>query len=185
MLKTRRLLIISILSTMAFILMVFDFPLPFLPPFLKLDFSDVPVVIIALIFGPIAALATSLLKSSLYFMLISHEPVGVVASFLASIILTLGFYYTIKMSKNKGQYILLSIVTISSLVLVMVLMNYFVLLPMYSMITNLSNLTDNMKVIISAGIVPFNLIKGVISIIVFTLAYYKVYPILYKHRRDC
>lgn len=178
-------LIISILSTMAFILMIFDFPLPFLPPFLKLDFSDIPVVIIALIFGPAAAIIATLLKSSIYFLLISHEPVGVVASCLASVILVLGFYYTIKLAKGSVQYILLSALNISLLILVMVIMNYFVLLPMYSMIINLNNLTDNLKVIISVGIVPFNLIKGIILILTFTLTYYKIYPTLQRQKRDC
>ena len=42
------------LSSIAYLLMMLDFPFPGLPPFLKIDFSDVPALIAAIIFGPIA-----------------------------------------------------------------------------------------------------------------------------------
>ena len=43
--QTKRLITISMLSAVAFILMFIKFPIPFLPPYLTLDFGDVPALL--------------------------------------------------------------------------------------------------------------------------------------------
>ncbi|MBX8357473.1 riboflavin transporter RibU, partial [Staphylococcus aureus] len=47
----------------------------------------------------------------------------------------------------------------------------FVLLPLYGMIFNLADIANNLKVIIVSGIIPFNIIKGIVISIVFILLY--------------
>ena len=49
--KTKRLLTVSMLIAISFILMFLKFPLPFLPPYLTMDFSDVPVLVATFTFG--------------------------------------------------------------------------------------------------------------------------------------
>ena len=44
--------------------------------------------------------------------------------------------------------------------IVLSILNYFVLLPLYGMIFNLGDVFTNLKVIILSGIIPFNIIKG-------------------------
>ena len=46
-------------------LQIFDFPVPFAPPFYKLDFSEVPVLICSFAMGPVAGVASELLKNVL------------------------------------------------------------------------------------------------------------------------
>ena len=49
------LVLIAMLSALAFILMFFEFPLPFLAPsFYELDFSELPVLIGTFSMGPVA-----------------------------------------------------------------------------------------------------------------------------------
>ena len=43
--QNKRLITISMLSAVAFVLTFIKFPLPFLPPYLTLDFSDVPTLL--------------------------------------------------------------------------------------------------------------------------------------------
>lgn len=62
--------------------------------------------------------------------------------------------------------------------LFMSLMNYFVLLPLYGQIMNLADLTHNLKLIVSAGIIPFNLIKGIVISIIYILVFDKLKTII-------
>ena len=55
--------------------------------------------------------------------------------------------------------------------IVLSILNYFVLLPLYGMIFNLADIANNLKVIIVSGIIPFNIIKGIVISIVFILLY--------------
>ena len=57
---------VAMLSSIAYLLMMLDFPFPGLPPFLKIDFSDVPALIAAIIFSPIAGVIVEAIKNILY-----------------------------------------------------------------------------------------------------------------------
>ncbi|MEI3326919.1 MAG: hypothetical protein V8R64_10950 [Thomasclavelia sp.] len=41
--KTKKLVLIAVLGALSAVLMVFRFPLPFMPPFLSFDFAGVPI----------------------------------------------------------------------------------------------------------------------------------------------
>ncbi len=59
---------VAVLGTLAFILMMLQFPLLPSAPFLKLDFSDIPALIGGLLFGPLAVILVELIKMC-YFIL--------------------------------------------------------------------------------------------------------------------
>ena len=62
----KRAAVIGMLSALAVILQIFEFPLLFLAPgFYKLDFSEVPVMIAGFGLGPVAGVLTELLKNVL------------------------------------------------------------------------------------------------------------------------
>ena len=65
--QNKRLITISMLSAIAFILTFLKFPLPFLPPYLTLDFSDVPTLLATFIFGPLSGLLVALIKNCLLY----------------------------------------------------------------------------------------------------------------------
>ncbi|MGO1760210.1 MAG: ECF transporter S component, partial [Mammaliicoccus vitulinus] len=58
------------------------------------------------------------------------------------------------------------------------LMNYFVLLPLYGQIMNLADLAHNLKMIVSAGIIPFNLIKGIVISVIYLVIFDKLKTII-------
>ncbi|MDT3972846.1 ECF transporter S component, partial [Staphylococcus saprophyticus] len=80
--QTKRLITISMLSAVAFILMFIKFPIPFLPPYLTLDFGDVPALLATFILGPVAGLIVEFIKNLLNFLFNIGDPVGPVANFL-------------------------------------------------------------------------------------------------------
>ena len=61
-LSTRKLTMVGMFSAIAAILMIFEFPLPFAPAFYKLDFSEIPVLITAFAFGPVAGVMVEFCK---------------------------------------------------------------------------------------------------------------------------
>ena len=60
-----KVVLIAILGAMAYLLMLLDFPLPFMPPFLSFDLAQIPEVIGTLILGPISGITIALLKELL------------------------------------------------------------------------------------------------------------------------
>ena len=84
--SVKALVAIGMLSSISYVLMLLNFPLPPFPNFLMIDFSDIPALIAALIFGPVAGILVELFKNILdYFMTGSATgvPVGNIANFVA------------------------------------------------------------------------------------------------------
>ncbi|WP_233436664.1 ECF transporter S component [Macrococcoides canis] len=171
--KTRRLITVSLLSAVAFLLMFLKFPLPFLPPYLTIDLSDIPAIIALFTVGPLGAVGVEIIKNLLNFLVNMSDPVGPAANFLAgtSFILTL---YAV--TKGRRQRLIAGFLCATIVMtIVMSIMNYFVLLPLYGMIMNFSDIANNLKVIITAGIIPFNIIKGIL-LAILSIILLKVLP---------
>lgn len=66
--QNKRLITISMLSAIAFVLTFIKFPIPFLPPYLTLDFSDVPSLLATFTFGPVAGIVVALVKNLLNYL---------------------------------------------------------------------------------------------------------------------
>ena len=81
--QNKRLITISMLSAIAFVLTFIKFPIPFLPPYLTLDFSDVPSLLATFTFGPVAGIIVALVKNLLNYLFSMGDPVGPFANFLA------------------------------------------------------------------------------------------------------
>lgn len=178
--QNKRLITISMLSAIAFILTFLKFPLPFLPPYLTLDFSDVPTLLATFTFGPLSGLLVALIKNILNFLFNMGDPVGPVANFLAgaSFLLTAYFVSHRKQYSSRRSLIIGLVVGTIAMTIVLSILNYFVLLPLYGMIFNLGDVFTNLKVIILSGIIPFNIIKGCIISIIFILLYRRLKKVL-------
>ena len=59
---------VAMLSAVAAILMFLEIPLPFVPPFLRLDFSDIPALLAGFALGPLAGVAVLLIKNAVHAM---------------------------------------------------------------------------------------------------------------------
>jgi riboflavin transporter len=164
--KLQSMIAIGMLSSISFILMLFNFPLPALPAFLKVDFSDVPALIAAITMGPVAGVLVALFKNVLDWLFAGSQtgvPVGHMANFATSILFITPVYLIYrKFSNKKGIAFGLAMGTLS-MAIGMSLLNYFVFLPMYTYFLNFPAETGNalFKSIV-LGILPFKLIKGLL-----------------------
>lgn len=184
---------VGILSALAAVLMLLEFPLPFIaPPFYKLDFSELPVLIGSFALGPLAGVLIELLKNllNLLFEGTTTAFVGELANFLmgCAFVLPAAFFYRAK--KTRSAALLGMTLGTFSLTVVGTVVNYFVLIPMYSVLYNLpidaivgmgqaiNPAISNLPLLVVLAVAPFNLIKGaVISALTFVL-YKRVSPLL-------
>lgn len=169
---------IALLSGIAFVLMYFDFPLPIFPAFLKIDLSDIPALIGAFSLGPIAGVVIELIKNILYTLIkgSSSAMIGELANFAigATWVFVAGIIY--KRNKTFKTAVIGLVVSVLAMTVVAVLLNYFVLLPMYINVFKvpLGNITD----FIIAATIPFNLLKGAVTSFATVLLYKPVVAVI-------
>lgn len=176
--RLRKIIYISILSALSFILMLIQFPLPFLPPFLMLDLSDIPAFIGFILFGGIGGSLIIVMKIVLYSILMASEPIGPIANLLAAFSFLLPVYFCYYKRKTIKSLIVGFIIGTLVLTIMLAVLNYFVLLPAYGMIVDQTDIINNLRVVITAGIIPFNLVKGIILSLVCYVIYKKAIPVL-------
>ena len=89
--KTHKIAVTAILSAVATILMFLSFPMPFLvPPFIKMDFSDLPALLGAFALGPVYGVVISFLKNVLHIFIkgTSTAAVGELSNFILGAVFT-------------------------------------------------------------------------------------------------
>ncbi|MGG1478367.1 riboflavin transporter FmnP, partial [Bacillus subtilis] len=123
--KVKKLVVVSMLSSIAFVLMLLNFPFPGLPDYLKIDFSDVPAIIAILIYGPLAGIAVEAIKNVPQYIIqgsMAGVPVGQVANFIAGtlFILPTAFLFK-KLNSAKGLAVSLLLGTAAMTILMSIL----------------------------------------------------------------
>lgn len=162
--KVRKHVTVGMLSSIAYLLMMLDFPFPGLPSFLQIDFSDVPALISAIVFGPSAGLMVEAIKNILYYLIHgSGVPVGEISNFIAgSLFILPSAYIYRRFQSQKGLLIGLGIGTMLMTV-VMSILNYYVIMPAYTFFLNMPVMSQEAtRQFVVAAVLPFNLLKGVI-----------------------
>lgn len=179
---------VGIFAAMAYVLFLFPkFPILAAFPWLDIDLSDVPGLMASGVISPWAGLLVALIKNLLHLSVTSTGMVGEVSNFLVNgtFILAFGLIYRHvfgareKVSCVAAALALASVFQITAAVLV----NYFLMIPMYSAFVNFEEL-GGAQYYILAGVIPFNLIKDVLVSAVFMLLFRalhrKIHGVLHK-----
>jgi riboflavin transporter FmnP len=198
--KTKFIAKIGILSALATGIMFLEIVLPFTPTFLKLDLSELVVLLGGFALGPVAGILTELIKNLVHVAFTITGGVGELANFIVGCAFVVPAAVIYKRKKSIKNAILGLAVGSICMVAVAALMNYFVLIPLYIKIfaeqfnithdqslqgivaegTKNNKAIVDLKTLIMYGIVPFNLFKViVVSLLTFAM-YKKVSPILHK-----
>ncbi|TKC19756.1 ECF transporter S component [Robertmurraya kyonggiensis] len=184
--NVKALVSIGMLSSIGFVLMLLNFPLPPFPKFLMVDFSDIPALIAALIFGPVAGILVELFKNILDYVITSSEtgiPVGHISNFIAGILFVVPTYYIYEKLKTKKGMTYALVAGTVIMAIVMSVLNYFVFLPAYTLFMGFPAMSgDETRQMIVAGILPFNIVKGIIISIVFILLFSRMSTWIGKQR---
>lgn len=190
---TRTMVKISVMSVIAFILMLLDFPLWFAPPFLKFDISDVPPLIGSFAMGPMAGVIIQLMKNILK-LIVSGSSTGGVGEFSNFIVGSIfaysaGFIYYKK--KDKKSAVKGLVIGTLAMTIIISIVNYVFMIPFYAKVFGMplddiiamgmkvNGFVKDFKTLVVFAVVPFNLLKGIIVSLITMFLYKRVSPILH------
>ncbi|MGL5540031.1 MAG: ECF transporter S component [Erysipelotrichaceae bacterium] len=128
--SVRRLVIIALMIALSYILMFIGFPVVPIAPYLKVDFSFLPIVILALGLNLRSAILASFIVNMLDFFMkgsLTGLPIDQMANFLAITVFLLSMVYF----ERKGKRVLGLFVSVFINIAFMTLINYFWITPLY------------------------------------------------------
>ena len=179
----------AMLSAVAFILQYIEIAIPIMPAFIKFDFSDLPALIGAFAYGPLAGVLIELIKNLIHCAFSQSATVGELSNFILGAIFvgTAGFIY--KNRKNKTTALIGGVVGSVVMGLVCIPSNYFVVYPVYYAAGFAEEAVLGMYQLILPGVknilqclfvfnLPFTIVKGLISTAITMLIYKHLSPIL-------
>lgn len=177
-LNTNRFIKLSLLSAIAVILMYIDFPVIPIFPWLKIDLSDVPALMGAFAFGPLAGVIIELMKNLLILIIKGTGTgfVGEFANFLVGVALVWPAALVYKKNKTKKTAILGMLLGFLCIEVVGILANVYLLLPAYGMAMSKAELMQYVTV----GLIPFNGIKSILVCGITYALYKKVSVSIFK-----
>lgn len=183
--KTKKLVGIAMLASLAWVISMISFPVLPGSPFLKIDFSDLAVLFGMYIYGPLAGVAIAFIRSLLSYAQKGGEmgfPIGDTAAFIATLSYTLPLYlYVSKRGLDVKNKIVATAIASTSLTVMMSLANWLFIAPAYIAVMGFS--VGPMRTYLLLAIIPFNYIKGILVSIVFFVAFAKLKTWLDKTRK--
>lgn len=189
--SARSLAVISIMGGVGFILMMLEFPIPFIiPGFIKFDFSELPALITAFAFGPIQGILVCLIKNLLHLLITTSAGVGELSNFVLGAIfvgVAGAIYHFVK--TRRGAF-LGAVLGALSMAIVGIATNYFIVYPAYveiygmpmpaiiGMYQALLPSCDSLMECLLIFNTPFNFLKGMADALICFMVYKKLSPII-------
>lgn len=187
-LPLHQIVVVALLSAIAFILSMIKFPIFFAPGFLSIDIADVIALSIALTIGLRLGILITIFRIVIHLFYTNSYFIGELANLSLALAFVIGFSLIYKKFKNYGVASFLSTILSS---MVAIILNITVFLPLYSkfypieaiitLSSKLNFLVHDYTSFFLWVILPFNLIKfGLISLITILITP-KLQKIFQKH----
>lgn len=177
------------LSALAFVLMFLEISLPFLPAFLKLDFSELPALLASFALGPVSGVIVCLVKNLLHLTMTQTAGIGELSNFLLGccFVLPAGLLY--QRRRSRGGALFASLMGDLSMAVLCVPINLWLVYPLYyrfglsetvvlSMCQTILPSIPNIAVSILVFNLPLTFCKGLIDVLIAFVVYKKLSPIL-------
>lgn len=187
--RTYYFIVTAMLSAVAGILMSLEFSLPLMPPFYKVDFSDVPSVIAVFLMGPVSGICVEVIKLLIKLITVGTNTmyVGELANLIAAFLFVwpLWFLYQ-KLGANRKaavEALLLSIVIRTACAC---FINANITLPLYAkamslpldevirMVASVNPAIKDLNGFIILATIPFNVLKVGLNYIVGQLLFVRL-----------
>ena len=184
--KTYYFIITAMLSAVAGILMSLEFPIPLMPPFYKVDFSDVPSVIATFLLGPVSGICVEVIKILIKLITVGTTTmfVGDFANLLGTLLFVLPLWLVFKKLGHTRKAAVISLaVNLPIRIAFSCFLNACITLPLYAKAMGISldevvrtvgavnPLIRNLPLFLVLATIPFNLIKLLLNYIVGYLLY--------------
>lgn len=185
----QKLIYTAMLAAVAGVLMSLEFSVPMLPPFYKVDFSDVPSVIAVFLMGPVSGICVEVIKLLIKLITVGTNTmyVGELANLIAAFLFVwpLWFLYQ-KLGANRKaavEALLLSIVIRTACAC---FINANITLPLYAkamslpldevirMVASVNPAIKDLNGFIILATIPFNVLKVGLNYIVGQLLFVRL-----------
>ena len=191
----RQIAVTGMLGAVAIILQFFEFVIPIMPSFIKLDLSDLPALLGAFALGPWYGVIICLIKNVFHLVTSSSALVGELCNFLlgAAFVLPAGFIYRSK--KTKKRAIFGAVLGAACMAAFSFPSNYFITYPMYinlygmpeevilSMYQAILPSVKSLGMCLLVFNLPFTFVKGMISVVITLLIYKPLSPLLHGREK--
>jgi len=186
----RNVAVTAIMGAIGFVLMMLEFPLPFIiPSFIKFDFSELPALVTSFAIGPWWAVMVCFIKNALHLFVGTTAGVGELSNFVLGAVFVYVAGVAYKHNKTRRGALIGSIAGAVLMSAISVATNYFFVYPIYAkmllpmeaivgMYSALLPFVDNLLEALLIFNLPFNLAKGLLDAAVCFLIYKKLSPIL-------
>lgn len=188
----RAITVTAIMGALGTILMMIEMSLPFMPSFIKLDFSELPALIASFAYGPVYGILVCLIKNVIHMFFGSTMCIGEISNFILGAIFvgTAGVIY--KKNRTKKGALISCLIGAVVMAVISVFTNYFVVYPLYvkvlgmpmeailGMYQAILPAADNLWKALIIFNLPFNIAKGLVDAIFCFLIYKRISPILKK-----
>lgn len=184
----RFLAVTGVLSAVAAVLMMLSFSVPFMPNFIKLDFSELPALIASYSMGPVAGVLVCLIKNLINLPMTTTGCVGELSNFLLGVafVVPAGLLYHRK--KTRSMALIAALVGAVTMALIGLPLNYFVIYPAYTKFLPLDVIIRAYQAIFPGvdGLlgcllmfnVPFTFLKGALNTALAFLIYKHISSII-------
>ncbi|MCG0756095.1 ECF transporter S component [Lactiplantibacillus plantarum] len=182
-----RLVGIALLGAIAYILMLLEFPILPVAPWVKIDFSDIPILIGLFLFGVGGAFVITIIKLLLHSAMMGfaiYDLIGSFASFLGTAVLILAFALVLRYYRGNPKWRMPVAIVVATIGLVVIesLANLTFVLPFYLQVMGMK-LSMSLNTVVLVAVIPFNLIKGLLVGNVFWLVYQRLAKWLGNHNQ--
>ena len=194
-LSTKKLVVTGVFAAVSTILYLFDFSIPFAPPEMyKLDFSELPALIVGFAYGPVAAVMVEFIKVllKLLFKGTTTAFVGDLANFAVGCSFLLPATIIYRLKKTRTVAVISCLVGTIVITVFGSMFNAVYLIPTFAnmfgmpidviigMGTKINSRIKDMTTFVMLAVAPLNLIKGLMNSIITLLIYKRLSPILKK-----
>ena len=177
----------GLLGAVSTVLMFFSFNVPFMPSFIKLDFSELPALLAAFSYGPTAGVAVCAIKNIINVFATTTGGVGELSNFMLGcmFVAPAGFIYR-KFRTKKGAF---AGALVGALVMATasVFTNYYVVYPVYTLFMPMDVIismysaiypVDNLWQALLIFNMPYTFFKGMLNLILAMWIYKPLSPLL-------
>lgn len=180
------------LAATATVLMFLNFSVPFMPSFIKLDFSDLPALIASFSLGPVSGVAVCLIKNLINLMFTSTGGIGELSNFLLGVLFVLPAGLIYQHKKNRIGALTGSVIGAVSMAVISIFTNYYIVYPVYANLMPMETIiklyqainpavTDLWTALIYMNC-PFTLLKGLLNVGIAFLVYKRLSPLLHGRK---
>ena len=181
---TKKIVLVGVFGAISTVLMFLSFNVPFIPTFVKLDFSDLPVLLGGYILGPVYGSFIAIIKILLNFVYNGSMTYGIgeTVNLIGSLSFMLPAVILYQRNRNFKTAIMSLIVGTIAATVVLLTANYFVMFPLYATAMNfpmekivtaahaLNPYVTDLASLMTFALFPFNIIKfGLNSILALFL----------------